>query len=305
MSYYSLNGAPELTSVSLKAYEQKQTPHWRFVVALSLLLMSASISLVTAKTFGSVEQASSELSVRNSEPQYKQHIPSVAAAVDRSPELQRELDAWVSAQKDSEWAFSVHSLENDELKVAVHEKSQIEMASIYKLFLLKPLAQKIPAEAWAATSITERTYLACVQAMLSLSDNPCAEAIAARLGWTGVHRQLQADGYRQTVVNRTDMFVSTAADTALLLDRLYHGDGYNAKTREIALNALGTVKRTEAIRKACTDCKVYNKTGDLNGYKHDAAIVEKNDKVYVVVIFSKGASWGQLVESATVISQHL
>ena len=127
------------------------------------------------------------------------------------------------------------------------------------------------------------------------------------LGWTGLHRQNLSDGYNHTVFNRADFLAGTTADTGLLLDRLYHGDGFGAKTREIALGALGKPKKVEAIRKGCGDvcAAVYNKTGDLNGVKNDAAIIEKDGRAYVVVIFSKGANWNQLVEASGLIANYL
>jgi hypothetical protein len=141
--------------------------------------------------------------------------------------------------------------------------------------------------------------------MLAVSDNPCAEAIAGNLGWSTLHRQNLALGYKNTVLNSSENFVSTAADAGKLIDRLYHGKGYDAKTKSIALEALGMQKSVEAIRRACSGCTVYNKTGDLNGYKHDVAIVEKNGKAYVVVIFSKDTTWAQLTEAASIINSKL
>ncbi|MBA3758183.1 serine hydrolase [Candidatus Saccharibacteria bacterium] len=305
MSFYELNGGARGAFGSYDTYAQKQTPylHW---LAVFVLVLTISVGGVTAKTLGTVEQASIVLpAVVSSAPQTTSDVPLVAAAVDRSPELRTALEAWQANQKGSEWAFYVHSLDDDQLKVGVNDDKPFGLASIYKLFLLKPLAQKIPAEAWANTNITERTYQACVTAMLSVSDNPCAEAIASKLGWSAIHRQNRADGYKSTVFNRSDTLVGSAADTGLLLDRLYNSDGYDAKTQEIALEAMGRTKRTEAVRGACQGCTVQNKTGDFNGVRHDAAVVQKDGKNYVVVIFSKGAQWKQLSEAAKIIVPYL
>lgn len=306
MTFYDLGGARGLTPVSYDAYNPKQTNYWRYTIALLLFLAILGTSTVV-KALASIEQSDIELP----KPAYANSLPPVpaenaaAAAVDRSPELDSALKTWQAQQTDSEWAFYVNSLDSDELKVGINDTKQFELASIYKLFLLKPLAQKIPAEAWSNTSVTERSYQDCVIAMLSVSDNLCAEAIAGRTGWSVLHRQNQADGYKSTVLNRADFLAGSAADTGLLLDRLYSGDGFDAKTKEIALGALGKSKRTEAIRKGCSGCIVYNKTGDFNGARNDAAIVEKNGKTYVVVIFSKGASWGQLVQASSIINNYL
>lgn len=307
--YYPVDSAPELTQVGFDVYEQKQPRYRYFALTIAILLFVFSTTTAVSKTLASVKNTKIELpkAALTLPPLNLQNesLPAVAASVDRSPELAAELEAWTNAQKDSDWAFYVHSLDNNEIRVEQSANEQFDMASIYKLFLLRPLAQKIPAEAWGSSNITDKTYLTCVDAMLAVSDNPCAEAIAGRLGWSTMQRQIEAAGYKQTVINRSDAFVSSAADTGLLLDRLYHGDSYDAKTKQIALDSLGKKKGTEAIRRACADCRVYNKTGDYGLAKHDAAIIEKNGKAYVVVIFSSNAGWQQLVEAASVISKHL
>ncbi len=306
--YYPTGGAPELTQVGFDAYEQKQFRYWRYIAAVFVVAIIFGFSSALSKVLADVGHADIKVpAIAAAMPPTTPHkeVPIVAAAVDRSPELTAKLDTWVKAQHDSEWAFYIHSLDNNELSVELAANKQFDMASIYKLFLLRPLAQKIPAEAWSSSNITEHTYLACVQAMLALSDNPCAESIAGQLGWSTVQRQLESSGYKQTVLNDESMFVSSASDTGLLLDRLYHGDGYDVKTRQIALEALGRSKRTEALRHGCSGCVVYNKTGDFGEVKHDAAIVEKDGKVYVIVIFSKNASWHQLLQAADLINVHL
>jgi beta-lactamase class A len=306
--YYPTGGAPELTQVGFDAYEPKQSHYWRYIAVVFAVVAIFGFSATLSTALASVGRADIKVpaivaAMPPTTPQ--KETPIVAAAVDRSPELAAKLDAWVKVQSESEWAFYIHSLNNDELSVELGANKQFDMASIYKLFLIKPLAQKIPSEAWGSSNITEYTYLACVQAMLALSDNPCAESIAGQLGWSSVQWQLESNGYKQTVLNDESMFVSSASDTGLLLDRLYHGDGYDVKTRQITLEALGRTKRTEAFRRACSGCTVYSKTGDFGEAKHDAAIVEKDGKAYVVVMFSKNASWTQLVQAADLIKSYL
>lgn len=307
MSYYDVDTTHH-EFVTYGAYPQKHTVHIRWLIISACMFVLLGISTIVGKTLAGVQQDTISLSVvqgsMTSGPEPGTVSAAASVAENRSAELEAKLAAWAEG-KTSDWGFYVHALEGGELQAGYREDEQFDMASIYKLFLIRPLAQKIPAEAWAMTNITERSYLACVQAMLAVSDNPCSEAIAGRLGWSAAQKQLVSDGYKQTLLNRTDKFVSSAADTGLLLDRLYNGDGYDAKTREIALDALGRPKHTEAIRKACIGCTVYNKTGDIGTAKHDAAIVQKDGKAYVVVIFSKDATWPLMTEAAQLIIGNL
>lgn len=307
MSFYPMDGSQGVYT-RYDSYVQKQTSYWLWLAAALFLFIAFGLVGSRLKTFVSAEQASQEMPRQSTlalvDPEPSQ-IPTVVATIDRSPELQAELEAWQAKQQKGEWAFYISSLENDEMKVGINETTPMDLASIYKLFLIKPLGQKIPVDAWGNTNITERSYESCVIAMLAVSDNPCAEAIAAKIGWSALHRQNHADGYSSSVFNREDFLAASAADTGLLLDRLYHGDGYDAKTRQLALDALSTPKGIEAIRKTCNGCIVYNKTGDLMGVKHDAGIVQKSGKSYVVVMFSRHASWSQLAEASSIIHNRL
>lgn len=307
MSYYDLDGARG-EFISYGAYSHKRTVYVRRLLAAALLVLFVASSFAAGKMLAQTDKIShiqtvSAAASTNGQPYAG--LPAVMPSDERSGELRTKLESWIADNESSRWGFYIRSLDNSGLETHVNDTAQFQMASVYKLFLLKPLAQKLPSEAWATTMISERSYQACVEAMLATSDNPCAEAIAGRLGWTATHNQLQLDGYRQTVLNREDLFATTAADAGLLLDRLYHGDGYDAKTRTIALAALATTKGSEAIRTSCVSCTVYNKTGDLSGFRHDAAIVEKDGRSYVVVIFSEGASWPLMTEAAQRITSIL
>ncbi len=305
MSYYHIDGVSGVFASSETAVHE-QSKSWRLGLASLVLVVCVVTSSIAIKVYAGIEQAEIALPrIAASTPQPQSPVMAPAILADSvDSKLQEELTAWAETKK-TDTAFYVQSLDNGSVLADINATKQYQMASIYKLFLLQPLANKLPAEAWVNTKITDKSYEACVHAMLAVSDNPCAEAIADKLNWTTAQKQIQGAGYKSTVINNTEKFHSTAADTALLLDRLYHGDGYDAKTKGIALQALAKRKGAEAIRKSCTDCTVYNKTGDLKGFRHDAAIVEKNGKAYVVVIFSSGSSWSQLAETSAIINMHL
>ena len=141
--------------------------------------------------------------------------------------------------------------------------------------------------------------------MLAKSDKDCTKALTDRLGLGTVHYAAQRLGYKDTQFNKKDAIQSTVADTGLLLERLYQSEGYDQTSREKIMAALQKPKKEEAIRRACQNCRVYNKTGDANGIRHDAALVIKNDKAYVVIIFSKDGSWQQMTEAAGIINRFL
>jgi beta-lactamase class A len=212
---------------------------------------------------------------------------------------------WISDQQDSTWGVYVGSVDTGKTLVDINSDKPFELASIYKLFLLQPLAERVPSSQWATTPLDSKNYRDCVVRMLSVSDNPCAETFAQILGWGTIDRRVREAGYRGTDLNRTDYLAGTAADTAELLRRLYSGNGYDDQLKNLALGALKTRSSSEAIRNACPECTVYNKTGQYNGMHNDAAIVEKDGQVYTIVIFSKNSNWQQATQLATRIIELL
>lgn len=55
----------------------------------------------------------------------------------------------------------------------------------------------------------------------------------------------------------------------------------------------------------CLDCVVANKTGILNGYQHDVAIVQVDGKDFALSIFSKGGTFKQTAALTTLIQQFI
>ncbi len=298
-------------------YHQSNVSYLRHIVLVIIITTALGTGFIVTRIFAGIRPVNSELSAPSvvtkpslstpSPPPEKQQAPIVAptSSSNYSSVLKNDLTAWQTGQKGSNWAFYIKSIDGGNLDVAVNESRQFEMASIYKLFLIKPLALKISPETWLTTKITSRTYADCVDAMLSVSDNPCAQAIVQKLGTRYINQQTKSYGYNDTNFSRSDYFSGTVANTGLLLTRLYQGDGYDLKTKELSLGALAKPKKIEALRGACSDCHVMNKIGVNNGVKHDAGIVIKNEKAYVVVIFSDHADWSKLTEVSKIINDYL
>jgi hypothetical protein len=236
-----------------------------------------------------------------------QAAPAVAAvpAGRKVNELQIAVDQWLNLHPKSKWGISVRSIDGSNISAGHDSHQKITLASVYKLFLLQPLMISEPTSNWQTAAINNRSYADCVDVMLRLSDNPCAEAIGDKVGWSKSEKYLRASGYIHTTFMDKGKASGTAAETSQLLQNLYEGHGFNQTVRDLALKSMSAPKKKEAIRLACTDCKVYNKTGDLGTVHNDAAIVEKNGKTYVIVILSDRSNWQEVAELSAVIMKHL
>lgn len=223
----------------------------------------------------------------------------------KTNQLQIDIDQWVANHPKSKWGVSVRSMDNTSVSAESNGQQKFSLASLYKLFLLQPLAANVPAETWMTTRISTRSYADCVNVMLRLSDNPCAEAIGAKIGWAKAEKNLRTSGYLQTTFRDKGFASGTAADTSQMLQNLYSGQEFNDSARKFILDAMSTAKKKEAIRLACLDCTVYNKTGDLGTVHNDAAIIQKNGKTYTIVILSEGSTWQEVTELSKLITTHL
>ncbi len=275
---------------------------WHVLFGFMAIASLMAFFFARAITSG-VELASAQPSLPGS----SQTAPAAAAtekvsSLPDTGDLQADIDSWIAAHKGVDWGVSVEAI-NGDLSASVNADKTYSLASVYKLFLLQPLANKIPSSKWATTNVGSRSYAKCVDSMIRVSDNVCAEAIGRSLGWTKAEKYLRSLGYEKTAFTGTTT-TGTPSETGDLLKNIYTGEGFDELTRSAAMDAMLATKKVEGIRRGCDGCTVYNKIGDLAGYHNDAAIVEKNGKAYSVVIFSKTGSWQQLAELTKVISAH-
>lgn len=220
-----------------------------------------------------------------------------------SSKVEAAASNWVAQQTSGTFAYQISGIDNA-VQAGDMQDEQFPSASIYKLFLLKPLLDANPYESWLTSSINGASLEHCVHIMLAISDNPCAEGIAAKLGWSNVNSTMNQEGYGQ--LYNEGQVVAKVSDVTTLLKRLASGNYYGQSASESILTSMSQPKWAEAIRGGCDACSaVYNKTGEISNVKHDAAVIELNGKTYTLTIFSQDASWAQLINLTSVITNSL
>lgn len=220
--------------------------------------------------------------------------------------LNAQIARWVQSQPaGSQWGIAVKGLANSSIDAGYGADTSFESASIYKLYMIYALAQRIPRDQWDATKVEgERTIKQCVSAMLISSDNPCGVAIGDKIGWSRAQANVRAAGYSHTVVNQRPI-TSTAKDTLKYLEDLYSGKTFTPQVRNEMLSDMRSSVFRQGIVAGCPGCSVANKTGNLNGYLHDVAIVQADGKEFALSIFSKGGSQRQIAAITNVIQQYV
>jgi beta-lactamase class A len=132
-----------------------------------------------------------------------------------------------------------------------------------------------------------------IECMIHFSDNTATKMLIDFMGKDSLNLSMRKLGLTQTVVGNSDLLkakglnFSTPRDTTLLLSKIAKGSIVSNKAcREMVL-ILSQQKYRWGIPKPVTkDILVANKTGTLDGIKHDAGIVFVKQCPYAITIFS-------------------
>lgn len=219
--------------------------------------------------------------------------------------LQVLIEDWAKRNNGAEWSVAVQRLGNKPATASYNADKQMDPASLYKLYLLKSLNEKIPYSQWTKKYVAGRTVKDCVNAMITVSDNACAVAIGKLIGWSKVDTSLKTAGLGGSKMNSGSGPYATAADTVKLLALLNDGKWLESGAQDFVMNSMKTQKFRNGIPAGIVACDVYNKTGDLNGYKHDAAIIKCGELVYSMVVMSKGGSDKQVADLSRAVNNYL
>lgn len=273
------------------------------LVSLLLLLVGGIVS-VPVLANRAVQRQSIQPAVVQAAPEIAPEpvIPIEPAPIVAAPQivdLQPIIDNWAQQNPKQQWGIVAKSLSGAEFQAQLNADKSFRSASVYKLFLLQPLFTRYSLAQQQTTSVnlgeTNRSMAACVDLMLRISDNPCGEAVAGKLGWTKVTRELKTAGYTNTDFSRGDTPVTSAGDTALFLERL-NGGILDEQSKAVVMKSLLQQKWNKGIPAGCSGCTVANKTGTLGSIMNDAAIIQYPGGSYVLVVMSEGGSFKQIAE---------
>lgn len=202
--------------------------------------------------------------------------------------------------KDHPGTFGVQLIElaGNRRRAAYNESHQFVAASTYKLFVAYGTLKKIESGEWqwSNASAGGRDTAACFDDMIVKSDNPCAEALLQRYGYSNLTRDIRALGLSAQSGFIGDGPKTTASDLALFMALLESGQmPIQPASRDRLLGALRRNVHRQGIPAGASGA-VADKVGFLNGLFHDAAIVYSPSGTYVLVIMTEGSSWANIAE---------
>ncbi|MGI6612265.1 MAG: serine hydrolase [Candidatus Nanosyncoccaceae bacterium] len=183
-------------------------------------------------------------------------------------------------------------------QAGVGQTDSVVAASTYKLFVALRLFDEVNSGRtdWQEEVVSGQIAEQCLKSMIVLSDNACPEAWLKKWGRSNINNYLYNRGISRATTF-TDMVAArtSAADLALVLEKLYYHDWFNSEDGAL----LNTYMTNQVYRRgipAGSAGAVANKVGFLNDYLHDAALVYHPKGNYILVILTKGTSWSKIAE---------
>jgi beta-lactamase class A len=187
----------------------------------------------------------------------------------------------------------------------VNANKQFISASLYKLFVAERLyalraagqlsfnskiaITRAAAAEDAGTLIwpvgTKVSINDCMTRMITVSDNACGYVLGTLVGWGMADRALHESGYSTTTLSYPQK--TSAQDVGTLLRAVSQGQMVDqASSDELRRLLLAQKINTRLPAGLPAGTLIGHKTGDLDGYAHDAGIVTSGGKSYVVAVLS-------------------
>lgn len=267
---------------------------WKHTATAAALTLVAFGSAALVVTYISPKQAA--VAQSDSTP-----IPTVSptpTATPVAPGLQPLLDQFVKIHQGG-WGIYVKDLQTG-ATASVNATKPMTSASLYKLFVAERSLAMVDAGQWKLTDSvgggTGRNLEACLRVMINVSDNACGRALGTKLGWGKQDKALDLEGYTDTTLLTPQQ--TSARDVGYLLERLQAGTLLSAKSSAQLMGYLKEQKVNNRLPLGLpAGTIVAHKTGDLDGYVHDAGIVYGPKTDYLVVIMS--GPWNRPASSAS------
>lgn len=206
------------------------------------------------------------------------------------------LQAYVrDAARDQNANIVVRQLDGQRWSASDSADVSIPSASTYKLFVAKILFDKMDrGETSWSDPILDTNVDTCFDRMTIASTNPCAQEWLSRWGREYVNQYIWKLGFsRGTTFTAPDAVHTTAGDLANFMIQLENGTIIGGAHRERLLQSLSTHPYRYGVPTG-SQGQVWDKVGFLWDYVHDAAIVHHPKGRYVIVVMTKGRSYGTI-----------
>ena len=216
-------------------------------------------------------------------------MPVLDTALAEQQELQGLADDFAATEPAPFYIF-IKDLKTG--AVARHQAdTALASASLYKLFVAERIYSLIDQNQLKPSQSATGTKLDvadCLNRMIVVSDNDCGYSLGSTLGWGSQNSILKMVGYSHTDLAQPQQ--TSPSDVGLLLERLYRGQLNTPASDGAFIQLLKSQIYADRLRAGIpAGTVVADKTGNLDGYVHDAGIVYGPRTDYVIAVMS--GSW--------------
>lgn len=238
--------------------------------------------------------------------------PSFKSASQKQPALSSVVQSSLAGSQGT-YSVAVNNLKTGQ-RYYLDEHRIYEAASLYKLWVMAVVYQQIEAGNLDEDQIlsedidklndkfnidpdlaeqTEGTITLSVHdalnQMITISHNYAALLLTEKVRLSSLAKFLKDNGFNDSEVGTNGESPTTSAyDIAYFLEKLYSGRLASPKYTAEMIGLLKNQQLNDGIPKYLPDpAKVANKTGDLEQFKHDTAIVYTDKEDYILVILSE------------------
>lgn len=193
----------------------------------------------------------------------------------------------------------VQQLDGNGWSASGRSGESIPSASTYKLFVMMRVFDDINSGKlkWN-TPMLDTTVGGCFERTIVPSTNPCAEEWIRRYGRVELTNYIHSRGFSKgTGFTFSDAAHTTAGDLAKYLIGLHNGTLITGKSRDMLLEKMGRQLYRYGIPTG-TKGWTQDKVGFLWDYIHDAGIVHNPKGTYILVVMTKGLSYGFIANVA-------
>lgn len=217
-----------------------------------------------------------------------------------------------------------------------NEHRVFDAASLYKLWVMAVVYQQIqsgklmpdqvlsediavlnkdfsidPDKAELTDGVVTLTVDSALVQMITISHNYAALLLAKQVRLAKIEAFLKENGFKESKVGTSGALPKvTPFDIALFLEKLYKGELADQEHSQKMIELLKNQKISDGLPNYLPDeqstersVAVAHKTGDIEGFKHDAGIVFTGKGDYIIVIMSESASPTGAQERIAILSK--
>lgn len=205
------------------------------------------------------------------------------------------------------FGMSYVELDGNRRHAGYNDTKIFETASTYKLFIAYGTLKRIESGAWHWSDqiVGGKDLTRCFNDMIRLSDNDCAQALLAKIGFSALTNEIHAVGLSNSSFLKS-YIQSSPADLATYLGMLQSGQLLSATSTSTLISAMKQNVYRQGVP-AGSGGTVADKVGFLNpghiqdvpgtvNLLHDAAIVYSPSGTYVLTVMTGNSSWATIAD---------